>query len=103
MFKIRDNVDLKELEKFGYELGQKVLDFQTKVYFKKKRKLFYRIEIVIYVETREIIVYKFSLYKIKGIYKFNKCFKGYEKNIQDIFKAGLVEKVMEYENNDMEL
>lgn len=94
MLKIKDNVDLKELEKFKYQSGIELLRPLVTVYFKNIKRFLYRIEIVIYEETRKIRIIKWSK-KYSGAYKLDENFKGQEKYIKDIIKAGLVEKVEE--------
>ena len=75
MLKIKDNVDLKELEKFGFKL--------YKGYYKKHLE-FSGIEIFVDVEQRII--------ERSNQFVFTKV---YEDEIQDLIKADLVEKVQE--------
>ena len=91
MLKIKDNVDLKELEKFGYELEEDwwnrpktiTKDDVTgyEIYYKHVA-LYTSIEIE--VETRRIIQQTDDLFT-----KVNK------KYIEDLIEAGYVEKVEE--------
>lgn len=82
MLKIKDNVDLKELEKFGFEYEEDEGEYYWCKYLSdNEHKLF------IYEDNREILQGKFQL-----IYGFAKV-KLEEKWIQDLIKAGLVEKV----------
>ena len=93
MLKIKDNVDLKELEKFGY-----VYDEDAKCYR-------YGIEIIVYKEIdknnkpmlmkelpnlkpKEIITIK-RFYGQSAVYKYAE-----ENDIQNLIKADLVEKVV---------
>ena len=74
MLKIKDNVDLKELEKFGFE----------KDWFNclGKRRYHYSYgELVVYIDTRELYTFKM---RMDTVIKFF-----------DIVQAGLVEKVEE--------
>lgn len=83
MLKIKDNIDLKELEKFGYKnIGNVYLKAAT-----TKRVI--RISEI----SKEIIIYvldssTYSGYKYEGEYK--RIIRPY---IKDLIKAGLVEKV----------
>ncbi len=80
MLKIKDNVDLKELEKFGFRYLD---DFY---YFKNERK-----------RNVGLVIYKDN-YKTKG---FDRCLKFVTMDTQsldsvyDLIQAGLVEKVKE--------
>lgn len=78
MLKIKDNVDLEELKKFGYEclvycwckdVGESLVKFQWAIRIDK--------------ETKEIICFNFSEGKTKEPTPY----------IQDLIQAGLVEKV----------
>lgn len=90
MLKIKDNVDLKELEKFGFNLET------SKIYYSKE---FYGDcndeelphEICIYVGTREIV-----LDIINNDYTYHTWERelgGIEETLFDLIQAGLVEKV----------
>ena len=92
MLKIKDNVDLKELEKFGFKL------FQGASYIKEfdapmciTGNMFHTI--IIYVKNRNI-----ALRIVNSDYlmhTFNKELGGIEDTIFDLIQAGLVEKVEE--------
>ena len=79
MLKIKDNVDLKELEKYGFE-------HHTMIYVKeiKRNSEFLKEEKVIYVEEedREISIHK-------GLFNVDEELD----TIYDLIKADLVEKV----------
>lgn len=84
MLKIRDNVDLKKLEKFGY-----VNNYNY--YIKSNDK--YRIQIHIF--SRKILVYKYRQNSDWGDYigYFDEEEEELKKYIPDLIQAGLVEKV----------
>lgn len=79
MLKIKDNVDLKELEKYGFE-------HHTMIYIKdiKRSSDFFEEEKVIYVEetNREISIHK-------GLFNVDEELD----TLYDLIKDGLVEKV----------
>lgn len=81
MLKIKDNVNLKELEKYGFE-------HQTMVYVKdiKRSNDFFKENKVIYVEetNREISIHK-------GLFNIDAELD----TIYDLIKADLVEKIDE--------
>lgn len=83
MLKIRDEVDLKELEKFGY------LENRPYNYLKHLiDKEYYLDTVMIDIDTRIITRH------IKEIYSREKCFKKVPLGfIHDLIEAGLVEKV----------
>lgn len=86
MLKIKDNIDLKELEKFGFRYD-KVLNKYTKVF---DYGFFWR-DIDVYIDNpnfkhREIKAY--SSIMTDSIKE-----EWIENNIQDLIKADLVEKV----------
>lgn len=83
MLKIKDNVDLKELEKFGF---RKKVSEKWYVYTFNDDK--YDIELVIYEETRQIIIYS-------AIYYGYENGKTVEPKLYDLIMAGMVEKVEE--------
>ena len=101
MLKIKDNVDLKELEKFGYKLGQdttyvsygnygKVFNKQLDKYLKISKDIEDIVFIVEISESRDIslnVTAKTSPRVFKYIDK--DIIKPY---IQDLIQAGLVEK-----------
>jgi hypothetical protein len=92
MLKIKDNVDLKELEKFSFELSTnnedlKDQEWKVETGFWDKEEIVYVYEqLVVNVETREI--------NIETIYN---NLNGDEEIIKlfDLIKADLVEKVEE--------
>ena len=79
MLKIRDDVDLKELEKFGFELTDEGLNIEYYVYVKY---------IAPYISVRVNM-------ENRRIYKDNDEFEVLlkEEEIDDLIKADLVEKV----------
>ena len=79
MLKIKDNVDLKELEKFGLEYSCG--------YNYKEYRLFEIEQIVVDCKTREIGLEDTSVYDIVTDKPLNILF--------DLIKADLVEKVVE--------
>ena len=79
MLKIKDNVDLKELEKFGFELNDIGLNEPYYIYEKYIKPY---ISICISEETRVITKYNDdNIGRIKN------------EDIEDLIKADLVEKV----------
>jgi len=82
MLKIKDNVDLKELEKFGFELDE---DLEAWVFRNDVS------DEILAVQTGNKYIY-FELWKIgfAGAIVEDLLFK-----LFDIIKAGLVEKVVE--------
>ncbi len=106
MLKIKDNVDLKELEKFKFQEGEYVLNPYEKLWFKVKNRLFYNIEIVVWCGSTEKSLLNIPKNKIeiikhskrmnwKTLYLVNKNTtpKNQEKYIKDLIQAGLVEMV----------
>ena len=86
MLKIKDNVDLKELEKFGFEY-----DFKFNYYVKRVNYQFYYREIIVFISNPN-----FKEREIQGyssIFQDIPCEKWLENNIQDLIKVDLVEKV----------
>ena len=74
MLKIKDNVDLKELEKYGFVKGNTMGEiFYEKSYFKG----FYKEKIIIWQKDREL--------QVQAIKLLN--------TLYDLIKADLVEKV----------
>lgn len=86
IYKLKDDVNLKELKKFGYK--HEKLD----IYYRKQKEN-YNVQINIY--DREILVYKLRENSDWG--DFIGCLKEDEEKlklyIQDLIEAGLVEKV----------
>ena len=83
MLKIKDDIDLKELEKFG---------------FSKKRK-YYRFEnIAVEIETKYLLIQAINLDQyggFKAINGKNSSMIHINSKIYDLIKAGLVEKIEE--------
>lgn len=82
MLKIKDNVDLKELEKFGFKYTNDYEWQSVKAYIKIYEE--YEITVTDYDNSIEIYFYKFTS-DIGGI--------GIPTVIYDLIKADLVEKV----------
>lgn len=81
MLKIKDNVDLKELEKFGFEFKPNVYkEKECYVIYKQDRFGQYYVKLSINIHTRLIRV-SASIEVINILY--------------DLIEAGLVEKVVE--------
>ena len=72
--KIKDDVDLKELEKFGFEKDYH--NFNGEI-----RELYTYGEMIIFVDTREVYSFKMRMQTVIKLF--------------DITQAGLVEKVRE--------
>ena len=93
LLKIKDNVDLKELEKFGYEY-ENVLDVYYKMIIPHKLLIFLfeyqpKARVITITKNRKIITKKMQYWLDWNICKTN------EKDIRDLKKADLVEKVEE--------
>lgn len=95
MLKIKDEVDLKELEKFGFKY-----DEDTDGYFKDL--YFYYNELnpkkgigTLWTYDKELKFSKSSLFENEFINKDNFMQKIVDKEIDDLIKADLVEKVEE--------
>lgn len=86
MLKIKDNVDLKELEKYGFEY-----DFKLNYYVKRINYQFYYREIVVFINNPNFKVRELKVYS--SVIQDNPNEKWLESNIQDLIKANLVEKV----------
>jgi hypothetical protein len=84
MFKIKDNVDLKELEKFGFE--KRFLDDKF-MYVKHK---FMEFDYIVILESTRIIYNNTYIPAHKNMY-YRYLYN--EEDIQDLIQAGLVEKV----------
>ena len=86
MLKIKDNIDLKELEKFGYEYSSSGYWYK---YVTSKRRIsvweFNRI-----VDDDVVDRTTYSGFKYEGEYRHQ-----VKKYITDLIQAGLVEKVVE--------
>lgn len=93
MLKIKDNVDLKELEKYGF---RKINDFYIREYEQKDKIGYYKRH---YIRIRNLPNYAY--YKEiwdcaengLGFVHTNYENIGVEEKIQDLIKDGLVEKV----------
>ena len=98
MLKIKDNVDLKELEKFGFEGKRNKYDFNDTFRFTRPNE-----EYFIFVDnnTHEIISYKGKVYGQLELWAFAPFeeIELKEEYIKDLIQAGLVEKV-EVTNNE---
>ena len=83
MLKIKDDVDLKELEKFGFE---------------EKRKYIRKDNIAIEKETRDLVIQAININQyggFKAINNKNSSMININDEIYDLIQAGLVEKVEE--------
>ena len=91
MLKIKDNIDLRELEKFGYDesVPYKYL------YRKEIQRLFFHIEILVYIETRQIRIIKWVKDWKNKSHKMIENFKNDIKYIRRLIRVGLVEKVVD--------
>lgn len=78
MLKIKDNVDLKELEKFGFELYDD--DYYFKYLYTAPNEN-YEITYKIYKITKEIKIYTYNLEQY------------IDNTLYDLIKADLIEKV----------
>lgn len=89
MLKIKDDIDLKELEKFGFELDE-YGDYRKIIYTGRRGQYF---ELLINIKYRELLGYSEGA---DG--------DGEEDNIDDtlydLIKAGIVEKVEENKNEE---
>lgn len=96
MLKIKDNVDLKELEKFGYDEGYELFAVPYKYLYRKEiQRLFFHIEVLVYKETRQIRIIKWVKDWKNKSHKMIENFKNDIKYIRRLIRAGLVEKVGE--------
>ena len=92
MLKIKDNVDLKELEKYGFDYDEYMDCYVKPIYSNKTRGMF-----VPFVHTGELFIYKdFSWESVVsnnywGVHLEHK--EAVEKVFNDLIKDGLVEKV----------
>jgi hypothetical protein len=80
MLKIKDNVDLKELEKFGFEYKEWYCDYK-KFWIKHYRFQYISVKL----ETKEITLLNKEIWQ-----------KNYDESLEkiyDLIQAGLVEKV----------
>ena len=92
MLKIKDNVDLKELEKFGFEYDDYLEEYVKSINSLKTKGMF-----VPYVHTGELFIKKDrTIYdKISNNYwnVESEHKEAIDKIISDLIKANLVEKV----------
>lgn len=96
MLKIKDFVNLKELEKFGYYEGCELFSIPYKYLYRKEMlRLFFHIEIAIYKETRQIRIIKWVKDWKNKSHKMIENFKNDIKYIRRLIRAGLVESVGE--------
>ena len=91
MLKIKDNVDLRELEKFGY-IYESMLDIYYKVIIPQKKIILIfditpKARTITITKEREIITREMTYWL-----DWNKCITN-KKDIKDLIKANLVEKV----------
>ena len=90
MLKIKDNVDLKELEKFGYEIIPEGIYAKSLGFWVNgigdRHETFIAIEEDRTINKYEVVSYCFHVYtqKKKHLFKYN---------IKDLIKADMVEKV----------
>ena len=80
MLKIKDNVDLKELENYGFTVTPSGTAYSL---FKSYPKTSDELDITIIPSTRELDVYVSELWLLDDLFD----------SIFDLIKAGLVEKV----------
>lgn len=85
MLKIKDNVDLKELEKFGFQLNEDKTNYEQKI-----DGNWWDIRVVD-VEDRELEHYTEEI----GYWAFTDDDELLEITFDDLIQAGLVEKVVE--------
>lgn len=85
MLKIKDNVDLKELEKYGFEL-----DGNTYKYFIKKNKCVY-----VCIHDRKVVKPELPIIKsrLKAFFTSSKPYQKLSEIIYKLDNAGLVEEV----------
>ena len=85
MLKIKDNVDLKELEKFGFEYEDWNKWYSRDVERKKEE-----VKLIVYPDSRKIEIENIQDYGMDGDEYFRYDVDEY---VQDLIKADLVEKV----------
>lgn len=101
MLKIKDDVDLKELEKFWYEKfgGTQEEHYYWGFYHKEINTLFNKYKIKIYIQgqnMRKIVA--FRNLALDESFKNVEIVEPKKKWIRDLIQAGLVEKVGEWNN-----
>ena len=102
MLKVKDNVDLKELEKFGFKYVQELMhpqDTENRQYFETRYVIDFGNTTCEIVESRTLSVWHFPN-KIREIYFYPNDYELFmgkdELNlIYDLIQAGLIEKVVE--------
>lgn len=91
-YKLKDNVDLKELEKFGYHIiPEGIYAKSINCYINimgDRHEIFIAIEKDRTIKRYSVESYLFKVYMQKEQYLF-------KRNIKDLIKAGIVEKVKE--------
>lgn len=85
MLKIKDNVDLKELEKFGFEY-EEWNNFYSRDLERKKEE----VKLIVYPDSRKIEVENIQEYGIDGEEYYT---EPSIEDIEDLIEAGYVEKV----------
>lgn len=90
MLKIRDNVDFKELEKFGFKLIPEGIYARSVRYWidtiGDRHEYFIAIEKDRTIKRYYVVSYLFKVYEEKERYLF-------KRNIKDLIQANLVEKI----------
>ena len=87
MLKIKDNVDLKELEKFGFEY-EEWNSFYSRDLERKKEE----VKLIVYPDSRKIEVENIQDYRIDGEEYYTKATI---EQVKDLQESGYVEKVEE--------
>ncbi len=94
MLKIKDSVDLKELEKFGFNFVTHLGSNWYEKIVKVKKHSYY--DITVFLQDRKIMTRKLSNIKFRGLWHtIEKDVHKHKRLIKDLIKAGLVEKVEE--------
>ena len=96
MLKIKDNVELKELEKFGFKPKYNEDTGEIKAYEKVKKEEEYR-GLTITIEKTKSKIRIFKAFKSNNVEWRINPYCGYfdEDTLYDLIQAGLVEKVEE--------
>lgn len=103
MFRIKDDVDLKELEKFGFKLIPEGIYIRNKKYWtdgiSNKHKIFITVEKDRTIKKYCVLSYLLKVYKQKEQYLFKRNIRDlhkekhlFKKNIKDLIQAGLVKR-----------
>ena len=93
MLKIKDNVDLKELEKYGFKGKEYKYDFNDWFRFTRPYENFF---VLVNNYTREIVCYDGEAYHKLDLYTNASSYtliETKEEYIKDLIKDGLVDKV----------